>query len=160
MLITEWQTYTTFRLLYCVQQLKQRAEYPIKSGVISRTWLFGKKWKNVKVKTLLQIMSFQSQAFEVCTLDEQLRRSALDTSVIKCYNDVVILTSRWNKLVVWPTKAKCSKSIKPHHPGLYTENRAVSSNAHVTMPCCTTCNPAHGNITVTFNYRRVKNVAT
>jgi hypothetical protein len=41
---------------------------------------------------LLQIMCFQSQIFEFCTLDEPLRHYTPDTSVIKCYGDVAMLT--------------------------------------------------------------------
>jgi hypothetical protein len=60
-------------------------------------------WKNLKTGKLLQIMCFQSQVFEFCTQNEALRRYTLDTSVIKCYGDVAMLTWRWNNLVVWPT---------------------------------------------------------
>jgi hypothetical protein len=73
-------------------------------------------WKNVKREKLWQIMCFQSQVFEFCTLDEPLWRYTLDTSVIKCYGDVAMLIWWWNNLVVWSTTAKCSMSTKPHMP--------------------------------------------
>jgi hypothetical protein len=53
-----------------------------------------------------------------------------------------MLTWQWNNLVVWPTVAKCSESAKPHHG----------------RPHYKTVSPSyqHGNIAVTFYYRRVK----
>jgi hypothetical protein len=65
-----------------------------KSGAIGELGYLAKYGKNVKREKLLQIMSFQSQVFEFCTQGEPLRRYTLDTSVIKCYSDVAVLTWR------------------------------------------------------------------
>jgi hypothetical protein len=65
-------------------------------------------------------------------------------SVIKCYGNVATLLWRWNNLVVWPTVAKCSASIKPympieHHKDGFTVMSTWRHSRNILLRMCQEC---------------------
>jgi hypothetical protein len=115
---------------------------PISPGPYKRELGYLTKYGKCKEGKVVANHVFPISSVWILYYDKPLWHYTLDTSVIKCYGDAAMLTCRWNNLVVWPTVAKCSKSVNPHHCfGIYQHfGRAYCLHLqHLMGPSLSSC---------------------